>query len=187
MTTSELQQGPPTTRKQMKIRQAQGTDATAIAELGAHIFTVTFGHSVPPHDFEAYLKEAYTPSAIAQDLEDDAKDVIVATNEEDDIVGFAYLTRGSTEPSVADVQDKAELQRIYLHSTAQGTGLGHSLAATIEAMAKEQGFKNLWLGVWEENEKGIKAYTRWGYRKVGQHDFVLGTIAQTDHIMLKEL
>jgi RimJ/RimL family protein N-acetyltransferase len=41
--------------------------------------------------------------------------------------------------------------------------------------------------VWEENHKAQRVYEKLGYKIVGDHDFVIGGVIQTDHIMLKEL
>ncbi|OBS18830.1 hypothetical protein FPOA_10557 [Fusarium poae] len=173
--------------KPVSIRPATLSDASPIAQLGARVFTVTFGHSVQPHELAAYLEESYTTEAITSDINDPNKDVIVATNSNDELVGFAYLTRGSTEPCVENLEMTVELQRIYVDLDSHGTGVGKVLEKAIEEMARDQGFKHLWLGVWEENPRAIKAYEKWGYKQVGDHDFTIGSVVQTDHILVKEL
>ena len=40
--------------------------------------------------------------------------------------------------------------------------------------AKERGFNCLWLGVWERNERAIKFYEKWGFKRVGGNIFVMG-------------
>ena len=176
------------------VRKATQNDAAAIAELGAHIFTVTFGHSVAPHELQAYLDEAYSTEATTTDISDTNKDMIVATDpsaqDDDDnnrIVGFALLTRGTTEPCIAHVADQVELQRIYVHPSAHGRGIGRLLAQTCEDMGRAQGFRYMWLGVWEENLRAIKVYEKLGFEKVGSHDFKIGEVVQTDNIMIKSL
>ncbi|KXJ95024.1 acetyltransferase [Microdochium bolleyi] len=177
-------------RKAFTVRPAKDSDAAAIADLGAHTFTASFAYSVEPGELEAYLESAYTTAAIQKDLGDPDRDVIVAVDEADDskLLGFAYLTRNTTatEPSVSHHTSIAELQRIYVHPAAHGRGVGSALKSRIHQMAAAQGFDKLWLGVWEENHKAISAYESWGYRKVGKHDFAIGPVIQTDHIMLLE-
>ncbi|KAH6981537.1 acetyltransferase [Ilyonectria sp. MPI-CAGE-AT-0026] len=169
------------------IRHARASDATAIAELGAYVFSATFAHSVQPNELQQFLDESYTTAAVTKDINDPKKNIIVITNSDDEIIGFAYLTRGSSEPCIVDLTDTVELQRIYVHPSTHGRGIGSLLVSEIEKMAREQGFKHIWLGVWEENNNAIRAYQKWGYKQVGDHDFVIGSIVQTDHIMLKEL
>jgi RimJ/RimL family protein N-acetyltransferase len=54
-------------------------------------------------------------------------------------------------------------------------------------MARKMGFKTIWLGVWEENFRAHKVYERFGFRKIGYHDFKIGDCVQTDWIMSKRL
>ncbi|KAK7747210.1 hypothetical protein SLS62_009152 [Diatrype stigma] len=104
-------------------------------------------------DLKTYLDESYSVTAIAKDIADPNKDMIVATGLEDAIVGFALLTRGTSEPCIDDLESKIELQRIYVHPSYHGKGIGNLLANRLEDMARAQGFKHIWLGVWEENYK----------------------------------
>ncbi|KAF6828273.1 GNAT family acetyltransferase [Colletotrichum musicola] len=177
-------------RPNISIRPATPDDAAAIAELGAHVFTVTFGYSVEPHELQAFLDESYTVEAVTKDLADPNKDTILAfdtTAADGGLLGFAMLTRGSSEPCVADLEATVELQRIYLYPKAHGTGVAKALADQLEDTARAEGFKHIWLGVWEENHRARRAYEKWGYKAVGTHDFVIGSVVQTDDILVKNL
>ncbi|KAL0944824.1 GNAT family acetyltransferase [Colletotrichum truncatum] len=174
-------------RPNITIRPANLEDAKSIADLGAQVFSDTFGHSVQPHELQAFLDESYTVEAVTKELKDPQKDTILAFDQIGDLLGFAMLTRGSTEPCVADLDGIVELQRIYLYPKAHGTGTGKALAIRLEDMAREQGFKHIWLGVWQENVRAQKAYEKWGYKVVGTHDFVVGSVVQTDDILVKKL
>ncbi|GKT59658.1 acyl-CoA N-acyltransferase [Colletotrichum tofieldiae] len=174
-------------RQTTTVRPANLADATAIAALGVHVFSVTFGHSVEPHELQAFLDESYSLEAINKDLKDTKKDTILAIDSTGDILGFAMLTRGSSEPCLAHLDGLVELQRIYLYPKAHGTGAGKLLADSLETMARDEGFKYIWLGVWEENHRAKKAYEKWGYKACGTHDFVVGSVTQTDDIMVKKL
>ncbi|KAK1969303.1 acetyltransferase [Colletotrichum sublineola] len=169
------------------LRPASLADATAIAELGAHVFSLTFGHSVEAHQLQAFLDESYSLEAITKDLKDPNKDTIIASDATGDILGFAMLTRGSSEPCLDHLDGLVELQRIYMYPKAHGTGAGKLLAERLEEMARDQGFKYIWLGVWQENHRAKKAYEKWGYRTCGTHGFAVGPVVQTDDIMVKKL
>lgn len=43
----------------------------------------------------------------------------------------------------------------------------------------------VWLGVWEFNPRAIKFYTRYEFKKVGVHPFVLGNDVQNDWLMAR--
>jgi ribosomal protein S18 acetylase RimI-like enzyme len=49
--------------------------------------------------------------------------------------------------------------------------------------ARKMGHATIWLGVWEKNERAIRFYDKWGFRKIGEKQFVLGRDVQTDFIM----
>lgn len=204
---------PPETPRPAKaaarLRPARPSDAAAIASLGADSFTQTFGHSVEPHELQAFLDAEYTPAAIARDLADPEKEVVVAVadtpssspdgatsttldqgaegEEGETILGFAYLTLNSDDPAVVAFPSRAELQRIYVSPRAHGAGVGGALAREVDRLARRRGLRHLWLGVWEENAVALRAYARWGYRVVGAHDFWVGPVCQRDSVMVKEL
>jgi ribosomal protein S18 acetylase RimI-like enzyme len=185
------------------IREASSDeDLAAVAELGSHVFNVTFAHSCSAEEMRAYLDECLSLEAIAKDAADPAKDIIVATTtatttngdeggqdhaQEQVVVGFAQLTRGTTEPCLAHVDNLVELQRLYVHPAFHGRRIGRLLAERVEQMAREQGFRNIWLGVWEENLTAHGLYLKLGYRKVGEHVFDVGGNIQTDWVMVKGL
>lgn len=174
-------------RPAVTIRKACAADALPITRLGASVFTTSFGHSVAPHELKAYLDSAYSLDAITEDLADPLKDTIVAVDPNGALLGFTLVTRGSSEPCVSHLKDTIELQRIYVDTAAHGMGVGGLLSRAADELARKGGFRNMWLGVWEENHNAHKAYARWGYKQVGTHDFVIGSVVQTDYIMVKTL
>ena len=194
------------------LRRATPTDAPSICQIGAHTFTTTFGHSLAPSDLQAYLDSSYSLEATTQDILDPNKDMLVATTPaapslsqssnsssssspdgetsgQDTTLGFALLTRGSTEPCLSSYAPATliELQRLYVHPAHQGRGAGNLLARELESMARRQGYKYMWLGVWEENVKAQRVYERMGYTRVGEHAFAMGEEVQTDWVLVKEL
>lgn len=175
------------TTQSVSLRLAALADAAAITQIGGKIFSATFGHSCTPEQMQKFLDEAYTVEATAKDIADPNKDVVVAVTEEGNILGFALLTRGSSEPCVENVPDTVELQRLYVDTLAQGLGIGKRLILELEDMARKQGFSNMWLGVWEKNHRAREVYEKRGYARVGEHDFDVGGDIQIDHILLKKL
>lgn len=170
------------------LRKATSEDVPFISQLGAHVFAVTFGHSVEAHELQKYLEEAYSNEATLNDILSPSKDMIVAVDpSQGSVIGFALLTRGSSEPCIAHLENTIELQRIYVHPDSHGMGIGKLLIQKVEELARDQGFVHMWLGVWEENKKAEKVYERSGYKIVGSHNFVIGGVVQKDWIMLKTL
>ncbi|KAF4219087.1 hypothetical protein CNMCM5878_003942 [Aspergillus fumigatiaffinis] len=117
-------------RSSFTLRPALASDAPEIAELGARVFAATVAHAVESDELTLYLQEFYSTASILKDLADDLKTIFVATDETNRVVGFTYLTRGSDEPCLSEVNYKIELQRIYIDPAAQGKGLAASLACS---------------------------------------------------------
>ncbi|KAJ6114746.1 hypothetical protein N7486_000524 [Penicillium sp. IBT 16267x] len=170
------------------IRKAQGaSDAQAISSVGSQVYSETFGHSLSAEDLKSYLEEAYSPSQIAQELADQSKHFIVVCNKRHGVIGFAQLTEGTTEDCVAKEQKPVELQRLYIKTEYHGLKIGKHLIAESEDLARNLGYKTVWLGVWEENIRAQGVYKRMGYVKVGYHGFKSGECVQRDHVMRKVL
>ncbi|MCJ1442508.1 MAG: hypothetical protein MMC23_003004 [Stictis urceolatum] len=169
------------------LREARLQDAAQLSEFGSKVFTLTYGYTVSPEELQAFLEEKYSIAATTEDITNPKKNCILATTATDTILGFVLLTRGTTDPSIAHLERAIELQRLYVDTNYHGKGIGKTLAHEAERIARKEGFKNIWLGVWEEAHNPQRVYERLGYRIVGKHDFAIGQITHTDHIMMKEL
>lgn len=177
------------TKRQSMIRPAEERDTREIANLGAKTFASTFGHSLPAADLQTYLETAFSHSAINSDLANPLIDVFVAYDNSHlgRVMGFVQLTQGTIEACLVGVENPIELQRLYIAEEYHGTGVGGALVRYVEQLARERGFATMWLGVWEENIKAQMVYERLGFKRIGEHDFVLGECVQTDWILMKIL
>ncbi|KAI1621977.1 acyl-CoA N-acyltransferase [Exophiala viscosa] len=169
-------------------RPATINDAPAIASLGSRVFSTTFGFSIPPCDLKAYLDEAYSTDAVENDVRSASTQLIVACAGPDDrVIGFAQLTEFTSEPCIEDLESIIELQRLYVDPDFHGSGIGKTLTKEVEAIARGQGYRIMWLGVWEGNFKAQRVYEAMGFTRVGEHEFKMGRCIQTDWIMIKDL
>lgn len=133
-----------------------------------------------------YLSSNFTEQVISEELKDDNKVFTVACVN-DVVAAFSVLTTGTSEPCVEQLERRIEIQRVYADSAFQGKGVARTLMEATLDLAKELGNKWAWLGVWESNHKALAFYTKFGFTKVGEHDFMLGNDRQTDYIYVKEL
>ncbi|KAK9489508.1 acyl-CoA N-acyltransferase [Lipomyces doorenjongii] len=186
-TLSDTTQALSQTRT-VTIRDAHLDDAAAIATLGSHVFAATFGHSVAPQDLNDFLERAYSVSQITRDLSNPQRHFFVACVDQGRVIGFSELREGSTpEDCVSGTENPVELYRLYVGLDFHRAGVGRSLIEKVEGLAKERGFKTLWLGVWEENLRAQKVYEKMGFVRVGDHVFKVGEVVQTDYIMSKSI
>ncbi|OTA69242.1 protease synthase and sporulation negative regulatory protein PAI 1 [Hypoxylon sp. EC38] len=187
-TTSQVPSKPT---YEVIVGDALASDAAAIAQIGANTFTAAFGFSVPENDLADYLATTYSAKAIEAELlsaQENNISTFVARDEAGAVLGFVQLVRGLTEPCLqGDASTHAELRRLYVDVSAHGRGVGSKLIAAVENRAKAEGFRTLWLTVWEDNAGAQRLYRKLGYVKVGETDFATGECIQTDWVLAKSL
>lgn len=169
----------PTPR--LKIRHATEYDAALIAEIGARMFEETFGPDNKPEDMQNYLAKNFALDKIKSELADPGSTFLLAYENEEPI-GYAKL-EASEAPDSVNGPEPVELVRIYVDQKMIGKGYGSALMKSCIEQAKHDGYKTMWLGVWEKNEHAIKFYEKWGFTIVGPRVFVLGSDVQNDFIM----
>jgi diamine N-acetyltransferase len=160
-------------------------EAARLAALETATFVETFGHLNDPAELDAHVVRAFAVDRIAAQLQDERVELSWVLDG-DDPVAFLKLNHGDaqTEPGLTD---GIEVEQVYVAATHQGLGLGRLLLEHAVARATEEGLGFVWLGVWEDNTKGIAVYERMGFRAFGEHTFLLGTDAQRDVLMRLDL
>ncbi|KAJ6118282.1 acyl-CoA N-acyltransferase [Penicillium samsonianum] len=171
---------------QVSYRYAHMGDNEAIANLGARVFTSAFAPLLPLNDLTTYLSEAYSPKSIATDLRDPSVTFVVAMKDES-LVGFLQLRRGTSERCIDKMENKIQLQRLYVSESCQGLGIGKRLLARAEKEARGMGGKNIWLASWKPNLKAERLYESTGYLKAGEMAFTLGNSRLEDWVMIKSI
>ena len=170
---------------EISIRRATLADADLLAELGARTFSETFAHLNTPEDMDAYLSEAFTAARLCDELADDASTFWLA-EVGGEAAGYAKLHAGEAPPCVAG-ERPVELVRLYVLRKWLGAGVGQALMRECVEEARRRGHRAMWLGVWERNDRAQAFYRKWGFRRVGEHVFQLGSDAQTDWLMERGL
>jgi len=167
------------------IRLATIEDAALLAELGAVTFFETFATSTSEADMAQYLAASFSPDLQRAELADKQNTGLIA--EINNVAaGYAVLREG-TPPDQNDAPDSIELARLYAKKEWHGRGVGATLMQACIDEAREQGFKELWLGVWEHNARAQAFYHKWQFEKFGEHIFHLGGDPQNDFLMRRQL
>ncbi len=167
--------------RDLTFRDARESDAADLAEIGADTFAETFGDLYPPSDLKQYLEETYSVAKMAEDLRDPEVEVRIA------FAGkrlAAYCKIGPCKlPFDVGPAPALELHRVYVFKARQGVGVGRILLAWAIERARQRGAKNLFLGVWQGNERAISLYESRGFEKVGAYKFKVGETLDDEYIM----
>ena len=68
-----------------------------------------------------------------------------------------------------------EVHRLYLLPDHQNGGKGARLMEAALDFLDLNGQRPVYLGVWSENHGALRFYERFGFRKVGEHTFQVGS------------
>jgi ribosomal protein S18 acetylase RimI-like enzyme len=170
------------------IRTASSADAARLSRLAAMTFRDTFEAENAPEDMERYLAEAFTPEQQAVEIADPDSTILEAeqklTPDTVELVGYAHLTSASTPEAVLGPAP-LELKRLYVARAWHGRGVAQALMNAVLDAARTRGAKTLWLGVWERNPRAVTFYEKYGFARVGEHSFVLGSDVQTDWVLAR--
>lgn len=165
------------------LRPATPDDAAVLALLGHETFVETFGHLYPESDLQPFLAATYTPATFHRFIADPLQALWVAELN-GKAVGYAHA--GPCALPHPDVTPACgELKRLYVHSGAQGHGLGNTLLATTLAWLTKPA-RDVWIGVWSENIGAQRLYARHGFVKTGEYEFVVGTTRDREIILRRK-
>jgi ribosomal protein S18 acetylase RimI-like enzyme len=150
------------------------------------IFTDTFSRLYDRADFEAFCDAVYKPGgSMDGDLEAPDVNWQVATYK-DEPIGYAKVTP-LRAPAVTAAAGSLELQQIYVASAWHGTGVADNLMAWALTTANARRALELYLTVFDHNERAKRFYRRHGFEEVGRCDFKLGERIDDDRIWRRML
>jgi diamine N-acetyltransferase len=167
------------------VRVGTREDASLLAELGAR----TFRESSPNtryEDVENYVGENFTREKPRTCLSVKNTTALILENC-GQAIGYALLTPGTPPDQPVRAPHSIQIKWFYILEEWTGHKLGDALMARCLGHVKHSGFETIWLTVWKNNERAIRFYKRWGFRKAGVCDFVVGRDIQEDFLLLRNI
>ncbi len=154
----------------MQIRYGTPADAQRLARFAAQTFTATYRDLDNAKDIADHVEEHFSVAAATDVLCDPACTTLLAEDGAT-LAGYAVV-RHKEPPGCVVGPLPINLWRLYLDEAFIGKGLGARLMAEVHAEAVRQGAATLWLGVYDRNVRAVQFYERFGFRKVGNHEFL---------------
>ena len=167
------------------IRFATTADAPLIADMSRQTFYDTFAPHNTKEDMDKFMNEQFTKEALMNEV-GAGNNIFLLAYDGEEPVGYVRMREGEKRFEFDD-KTSIEIARIYAVQSAIGKGVGKALLQKCIAIADEMKKEVIWLGVWEKNERAVAFYTKFGFEKFAEHEFVLGTDVQTDWLMRKLL
>ncbi|MGV3555672.1 MAG: GNAT family N-acetyltransferase [Croceibacterium sp.] len=159
----------------MILRPAFPEDVPALAALGRDSFVAAFGHLYRDEDLSAFLTKCYAEDAVRQEIADPAHHHCLAVDAEGSLAGFCKLKFPSGYAEYSDAARPLALQQLYAAPARTGQGIGARLMDWALAEARALGADAVQLSVWAENFTAQRFYQRYGFGKIADIDFYVGS------------
>jgi ribosomal protein S18 acetylase RimI-like enzyme len=167
------------------IREATVADAKLIADISHQTFYDTFAAYNSKEDMDKFLNQQFTKGKLI--LEVGAKgNIFLLAYDKDVVAGYVKLRDERIPPGMGNVT-ALEVARLYAMTNQIGKGIGSLLMQSSVDIARQKNKEWLWLGVWEKNQRAIDFYTKWGFEKFDETDFLLGDDLQRDWLMKRKV
>jgi GNAT superfamily N-acetyltransferase len=166
-------------------RRARREDTDTLAEFATRIYYETFVAVNTPENMQAYLAATFNPAQLQSELNDPAA-VFLLAHINNKLAAYAKLFPGDA-PECVTGPAPIELVRFYVDQSWHGRGVASALMETCLAEAGRCGFKTLYLGVWENNDRAKAFYKKWNFVRVGEHIFQMGDDPQIDWWMVRSI
>jgi len=160
------------------VQRLTAADVDAVSALARTVWQATYPALISQAQIDAMLADRYAPQRIREQLHDPRHAWRVA-RQDDALTGFAHALLENSA---------CKLDKLYVHPAQQHRGLGAALLREIEAWARVQQTRRLWLQVNRGNTQAIRAYEKYGFRIVESRVFDIGSgFVMDDHVMEKSL
>ena len=144
-------------------------------------FRDTFAADNSQENMEDYLLHSFSSELIKSQLSEPESVFLLASV---DCTPAAYMQLNTGKAQTEQFGDTSiEIERLYVLSDFKRQGLGSMLINQAFERAWNQSLSKIWLGVWEHNEPAQRFYRAMGFKRTGDHTFILGEDLQTDWIM----
>lgn len=167
------------------IRIATKQDAEVIADISQQTFIDSFKDQNKKENIDKFINEQFTKPRLMEEV-GAPNNIFLLAYKGSKLAGYVRLRENNNPPQLQGLET-IEVARLYAITEMIGKGVGKALMEESIAIAKAKGKQVIWLGVWEENERAFSFYTRFGFKKFAEHDFILGDEVQKDWLLKKEL
>lgn len=168
----------------MHLRSALPTDSAALATLGRDSFCAAFQHLYRAEDLEGFLSATYTPESVAAEIAD-PQFVHSLADDGERLLGYCKLQQPSGYAEHSDASNPISLNQLYTQPDLVGRGVGAALMDWAIDEARNRGCDAIQLSVWSGNHGAQRFYQRYGFAKIADIEFWVGS--QCDEEFLFEL
>ena len=165
----------------IEIRKASVADLETIQKISIQTFIETFAAVNTPENIANYIKDSLNTAQLTTEFNNANSQFYIAYLDIE-VVGYLKINFGDAQTETIN-GNTLEVQRIYVLQNFHGKKIGQLLLDEVKKIAKSTAVDFIWLGVWEENHRAIRFYTKNEFVVFDKHVFTMGNDEQTDLLM----
>ena len=171
----------------MILREATPADIPALSKLATDSFIAKFGHLYSAENLAMFLEENLSGQAITAELANPDRVYRLAEGDDGALLGYAKIGLNCGFPDHARGGRVMELKQLYAAPEATGKGIGGALMdwAMDQFAAREA--DEAQLSVYAHNEGAHRFYRRYGFEKVADITFRVGTHIDPEFLFARML
>lgn len=166
---------------QVEIKKATLSDINELRKISEQTFIETFSEMNTPENMNDYVLNYFNIAQLTSELENPDSQFYLATYQSETI-GYLKLNFGKAQTE-SGKDNSVEIHRIYVSNSFHGKKIGQLLLDQALKIAQQESVDYVWLGVWENNYRALRFYTKNGFVAFDKHAFVFGDEVQTDLLM----
>jgi len=160
-------------------------DLQALQQLAITTYTDTFGEYYIPGELKEYLDDAYGSAKLQEEFAEPFSKLLLAFDD-NKLAGFLRLRKNQIVEKHLGA-DNLEIHQLYVHHDYHGAGVSTLLMKEAFRYGLKQGYKVIWLSVWEHNTRAQRFYSKCGFEVFDKHNYMAGNEPQVDLLMKRKL
>lgn len=161
-----------------RLQRLTADDIDAVSALARVVWQATYPPLISQAQIDAMLADRYAPARIREQL-DDPRHAWWVARLDSTLVAFAHAFME---------ESGCKFDKLYVHPAQQRRGIGAALLHAVQAWARGQHARRLWLQVNRGNTLAIAAYRKYGFHIVESRVFDIGHgFVMDDYVMEQTL
>ncbi len=164
---------------------ARPADLVPYGEISRQTFGDTYGATHAAAVVARHVAERFDDTHLRAELADPLRTALAVTHE-GRWVAYALVRSGQAPVALTGTRP-VEVERFYVDHAWHGRGVAAPLMEAALDAARQHRGDVAWLGVWEQNSRAIRFYTRCGFADVGRTTYQFDGHAENDLVMATPL
>ncbi|MFC0588839.1 GNAT family N-acetyltransferase [Novosphingobium aquiterrae] len=171
---------------QVTLRAMTVADIPALSQLARAAFVDKFGHLYAQSDLDAFLDAVLSEHGIAADFADPGQ-IYCLAEVDGALAGFCKIGLKPCRADLARGTNTMELKQLYTAAGGTGRGIGAKLMDWAMDQFAARGADEVQLSVYAENFGAHRFYERYGFAKVADITFTVGSHVDPEFLFARRL